>query len=145
MNNQGLDNNACTVDIIDWEQALLEANTAVEKGYHYALVQRISELFLCLAEELPEYLKDDECIEIRLFGEDKELHLIFGDEKRAVRAVDVASENTDENVLIRKYIINSRFLKNGLGDYKNLIVKQYLNVDQDGQVYVGLTRLQDVQ
>lgn len=146
MNNVCSENKAYVIENPAWDQAVREAREAENEGYMYALVQRFSELFICSAKDLQQYLDENECVEIRIFGEDKELHLIYGDEKCAIRVTDRLSENSSEDkVLIRKYLINSNFLKEDLREHKKLVVKQYLDVDQDGQVYIALTRLQDIQ
>ena len=105
--------------------------------YKYALVYRLSEIKLCKTEQLTD-ADFDECTEARLFSADRELHLFETEE--GMCAVEVADDGASECIL-KKYELASRFSKEG----KTLVVKEYLDYDEDGQAVVCLTRLADLE
>lgn len=107
------------------------------ESYKYALVYCLSEVKLCRTEQLKD-ADFEECTEARFFSEDRELHLFETEE--GMCAVEVFDDGVSDFVL-KKYKLASRFSENG----KTLVVKEYLNYDEDGQAVVGLTRLMDLE
>lgn len=122
---------------IDSDITLEEAYKSI-KEYKYALIYMISEIKLCKTEELKEDLKWDECLEARFFSSDKELHIFEIDGER--KAVKVSDTEEDE-IFEKKYLLSDKF--SALG--KTICVKEYLNYDKDGQVFVELTRLNSIE
>lgn len=118
-----------------YKLAEIEVSKALESrtSYDYALVYMISEVILCRIEQV-KGLDFAECIEARFFSKDKELHLFETEE--GMRAVEV-SDDGDSDCIIKKYELAPKFSTAG----KVLVVKEYLDYDEDGQAVVGLTRL----
>ena len=118
-----------------YKLAEIEVSKALESrmSYEYALVYMLSEVILCKTEQLKE-LDFAECTEARFFSKDKELHLFETEE--GMQAVEVSDEGTDD-CMIKKYELAPKFSTAG----KILVVKEYLDYDEDGQAMVGLTRL----
>lgn len=105
--------------------------------YDYALIYMMSELILSKTSDLGE-IDWEECMEARFFSREKELHIF--EEDGEYMAVEI-SDLEEEDVLIQKYQLANKFL--GLGSV--LYVKEYLAYDEDGQTYVGLTRLAGIE
>ena len=102
------------------------------QSYPYALIYEMSDLAFGRTEELPP-IHWDECLEARFFSKDGELH--FFENEDGMKAVLVTDDGDD--VLDRTYRIHQRFQLVGEG----VKVREYLDYDKDGQVYVRLTRL----
>lgn len=105
--------------------------------YEYALVYMLSEVLLCKTSQLEDF-DFGECTEARFFSSDKELHVFETED--GLSAVMVA-DSGEEDCVIRKYELSPRFSDIG----KKLVVQEYLEYDEDGQVMVGLTRLKDLE
>lgn len=121
------------------------------QNYKYALLYRFSDVYLCDACDVK---KDDwqECYEARIFSEDAELHFIFEEDIRAILVEDIASNAASHaaahvnegEILISDYKLNGKYTRN-LKDKKQILrVQQYLKEDEDGQMYIWLTRLKDL-
>lgn len=110
----------------------------IPTGYDYALLYMISRIILCRTESLPP-IDWEECLEARFFSEDRELHIFEGEDGWQEAFV----QDTDEDmILIREYELDrNRFYKIG----KTVLVQEYLNYDDDGQVYVERTRLRGIR
>lgn len=122
---------------IDKDIALEEVYKSI-KDYKYALIYMISEIKLCKTEDLKEDLNWDECLEARFFSSDKELHIFEIDgERKAVKVSDTA----EDEIFEKKYLLSDKFSVLG----KTICVKEYLNYDKDGQVFVELTRLNSIE
>ena len=109
--------------------------------YTYALLYRISDILLCRAQELK---ADDwkECTEARLFRMDAELHLFPGS-RSAVCVSD--KEGAQGSMLDRVYGAGS-LVKRSLGMKEaDIVVRHYLEEDEDGQMTIALTRLVDIR
>lgn len=106
--------------------------------YHWGLFYRPSEVTLCRIADMDTGLISDSQ-EIRLFSETEELH-IFLDQDR--KAVHIKEEDTD-HTLTKAYTLNGKFARST--GKNTLVVRQYLEEDEDGQVYIALTRLVDVR
>ena len=108
-------------------------DTEYRNNYTYALVYGLSEVKLCEMR----FLKDSdlkECREARFFSVDKEFHLFETEEGMA--AVVVTEEDGTDYIL-KKYELAPKFSEAG----NVLLVKEYLDYDEDGQAVVGLTRM----
>ena len=113
-----------------------EAENSI-RMYTYALLYKLSEIILCKTEELQENSLQ-EYTEARFFSKEKELHIFeTEDGKRAV----VVSDENEEDCILKKYEIAQKFSKVG----KTLVVQEYLEYDEDGQAFIALTRLKDIE
>lgn len=121
------------VEDIDLQEAYGRA-----ADYQYALLYMISErIILCNAGSLPE-INWKECQEARFFSEDRELHIFEGEE--GMQAVEVF-DTDGEDIVVKEYELDNRFRTAG----KTVLVKEYLDYDSDGQVFVALTRLKGIR
>lgn len=107
------------------------------KEYEYALLHMISEQRFCRMEELPE-TEWEECIEARFFSEQGELHVFDADGERKAVAVE---DDGDSLVFEKVYRLDGKYRRLG----KHIVVQEYLNYDEDGQLVVELTRLKAVR
>lgn len=107
------------------------------KEYEYVLLYMISEQKFCRIEELPE-TDWEECIEARFFSEQGELHVFDADGQKKAVAVE---DDGDDLVFEKLYRLDGKYRK--LGKY--IVVQEYLNYDEDGQLVVELTRLKAVR
>jgi hypothetical protein len=114
---------------------LSEAQREIVK-YDYALIYLMSDRLLLPVSALPE-LAWDECIDARFFSDDGELH-IFEDDGQ-LSAVQV-SDAGEEDTVVQKYELSKHF--SNLGN--TLLVQEYLEADEDGQMQVKLTRLKGI-
>lgn len=125
-----------------------------EAGYEYALVYMISELRLIPVDQLPS-VDLSECMEARIFGPDAELHLFREeDEMMAVAIRDLGEgelcdekcgKKTDSVVhtyatIDRTHLIRKNCRKEIPGR-SELIIREYIAYDGDGQAYTVRTRL----
>ena len=98
--------------------------------YEYALLYMISEVVLAKTDSIVE-INWAECIEARFFSADKELHFFEADGEMQVAEVS-DGDGQDEVV---------KFQDMG----KTVLVKEYIDYDEDGQANVVLTRLQGIK
>ena len=117
------------LDSIDFKEEL--------QKYKNALIMNISDMLLKRTVDISD-MNLDEVVDARLFSETGELH-IFNDDGK-MRFVRVTDEEDDTSIE-EAYIIGNR--KNVIG--KRILVKKYINFDDDGQAYVYLTRLMGVE
>ena len=121
------------VDHPEMEDAIL----AIGK-YSWGLFYRPSQVTLCRISEVDVQMITGSQ-EIRLFNETEELHLFFD---RDWQAVHVVEDDTD-NTRTAAFALNGQFARST--GKRKLLVRQYLEEDEDGQVYIALTRLVDVR
>jgi hypothetical protein len=76
-------------------------------------------------------------VDARFFSDDGELHIF--EEDGQLKAVQV-SDDGKEDTVVQKYELAKRFSQ--LGD--TLLVQEYLEADEDGQMQVKLTRLKGI-
>ena len=107
------------------------------KEYEYALLYNMSNLILDKTECIEE-LDFSECLEAYLFSSDRMLHIF--EEDGSLKAVELADQDL-ENVNFKYYVLHPRFHKLG----KKLIIQEYLDYDEDGQMFVALTRLKGIE
>ena len=116
-------------------RSYIEAN----RDNGYALIYLISEMHLCRMKELDvDSINWPECLEARLFCENSEVHIFeTEDGRKAVLKEDDGTEDT----FVKKFQMSNKFKE--MGDA--ICVKEYLSYDEDGQVYVALTRLSGIE
>ena len=116
------------------EYPTIEEAKASAGEYQYALLYRISDRILLTAGML--HSEDwQECMEAVLFREDAAVHLLF-EENRAVRI----SDDGEEDILVREYDLDNSILKMLKRSKGTLMIKQYLETDEDGQMMISLSR-----
>lgn len=103
----------------------------------FALIYMISELIFTRVEILSE-INWRECVEARFFSEDKELHFFHIDGEWKIVQV---SDKDEKDTIIKKYELANKFRNLG----KNVLVKEYIAYDKDGQANVTLTRLMGIE
>lgn len=79
----------------------------------------------------------DECTEAYLFNEKEQIH-VWNDGMEH-KAAKLAGEDATDHYIDKKLLLADRF-----GKDKMLIVREYLEPDEDGQVFVAYTRLLSV-
>ena len=102
------------------------------KEYPYILVYEKSRVMLGNPEDIS--INEQDLIEARAFSKNAELHL-FKCEKEWVAVL--TEDDGDAESITRSYQLSNRFSSAG----GEIVVKDYLSADEDGQVYVKLTRL----
>lgn len=107
------------------------------QDYEFALIYMISELKFTKVEDLSE-VNWKECVEARFFSEDKELHFFHADGEWKIVQV---SDKDERDTIIKKYEMANKFRNLG----KNVLVKEYITYDKDGQANVTLTRLMGIE
>ncbi len=111
----------------------IDVNTAKQsiKDYSYALLYMLSEVILAKVEEIGD-IDWSECLEARFFNEKGELRIWRENDKWG------ASVCADEGEYIEsEYALDGRFSNR----WKKLSVRQYIDYDRDGQVYISSTTL----
>lgn len=103
--------------------------------YEFALLGQFDGYKVLKTEEiLPEYW--EKCAEARLFSKDRELHL-FPQEQTAYLAVEETTDEKETVFIDRKY----KFDSNRPEKWNTIVVRQYLQADEDGQNSIFFTRL----
>ena len=109
--------------------------------YKYALVYEFSRITLNDATQVKWDL--DELSEAYLFNKNEQIHVFRSDD--GIRAIyfceDQEDQPKDYGYFDRKYKLDGKFDKNAR---KALIIRDYLEPDEDGQAFVSYTRLYDV-
>lgn len=87
-------------------------------------------------------IKDIDCFEIRAFSGTKEIHLFEteGAETVAIRIMDGEDGNLTADVMEKEYKLSRKF-----APYSKVFIKEYLRYDEDGQIYVAVTRLSGIE
>ena len=117
----------------------VEADEAIQTGskLEYALLYMMSELVFCRGKDINlQEINFDECLEARFFGPEKEVHLFRNDDRWT--AV-VTEDKEDLDHIDRKYRLSKNHQNTGIG--RELIVREYIGYDEDGQAYIEKTRL----
>ena len=104
--------------------------------FDYALIYLMSEIIFEKTSDLKPF-EWEECLEARFFSDNREMHVWAEDTLNAVIVEDV--DDLDQKRI--KYILANQFKHMG----KSIVVKQYLENDDDGQCNVVLTRLCGVE
>lgn len=105
--------------------------------YEYALLYMISGIVLTQTDSLVE-INWTECMEARFFSEDKELHFFEVDGE--MQTIEV-SDGDGQNQVVKEYELAGKFQAIG----KTVLVREYIDYDEDGQASVVLTRLQGIK
>lgn len=113
-----------------------KACTAIPE-YEYALLYMISEIVLAKTDSIVE-INWAECTEARFFSADKELHFFEVDGE--MQAAEV-SDGDGQDEMVKEYELAGKFQDIG----KTVLVKEYIDYDEDGQANVVLTRLQGIK
>ena len=114
-----------------------EAKNAIA-DYKYAYLQMMSEHILDEVSKLAS-IEWDELIEGYIFDDEKQLHIYREDDELV--AVILDDDVEDAHYFDRRYELAGKY--NTLG--KNVIIREYLLADDDGQSYVAFTRLVGVE
>ena len=115
---------------------------AIQAGskMEYVLLYMMSEMIFCKGTEINlEQVDFGECLEARFFGPHKEIHLYRTE--GGWKAV-LTEEVTDLDHIDRKYRLSKKHQNAGLGS--ELVVREYIGYDDDGQAYIVKTRLAGV-
>ena len=113
-----------------------EAKNSISE-YEYALVYMMSEFIFDRVDKISG-INWDECMEAYCFGENGQLHFYKEDDEMSVTEFE---DTEDLKVVERRYSMASAF--KGIG--KNIVIKEYLEADEDGQTYVAYKRLSGVE
>lgn len=111
----------------------IDINTAKQKikDYPYALLYMFSEVLLSETTDLGD-VNWSECIEARFFGENGELR--FWRESGSLVAATLSVQG---ETIISGYALDGRYNSR----WKDVIIKQFLDYDEDGQAYISGTML----
>lgn len=107
-------------------------------AYKFAYLQMISEHILDEVLKL-DSIEWDELIEGYIFNDESQLH-IYRDDDELV-AVIIDDDMEDIHFIDRKYELSKKYQKIG----RNVIIREYLSADDDGQSYVVATRLVGIE
>lgn len=105
-----------------------------EENYAYGLVTEMSRVVLLSGEELKDYMIGEELLEARFFDKEKELHIWREDD--LLKSV-LVTETKEAKPILKEYPLTSAVSPDG----KWICTAQYPAFDEDGQAYIGLTRL----
>ncbi|MDO4340915.1 MAG: hypothetical protein Q4C91_23010 [Eubacteriales bacterium] len=106
--------------------------------YRYALLYMISEVVLTETDMLAE-INWEECKEAYFFDSKGQLHIFEEEEEEKFAAIEFLPDKL--NFVEHKYSLAAKF--GGIG--KAVIVREYLDIDEDGQTYVAYTALYDIR
>lgn len=113
------------------------------EGFDYALIYMISEVILKKIDktDIVESINWEECEEARFFSENKEIH--FFRENGKLQAVKTSDDKNESKMdwMQKKYKLASKFRNLG----RSVLVKEYLEYDEDGQVRIAQTRLMGIE
>ena len=111
---------------------------ALIKAYEYGLMIMISDMKLVAVDglELPDW---DECIEAYFFNEDGQLHIYRNEEEQLIGVVMEEKKDLNYHDVTYALAENKKIFA---GD--KVIVREYLDVDEDGQTFVAYTRLKSI-
>jgi len=117
----------------------ISVEEAVEsaKRYKYALIYEISDMYFGSTEAM-KVLDLSECIEAFFFDETGEIHIYHTED--GIRAMEYIEEA--DNTVIEKLYATNKYRGEGV---QNVIVREYLEADEDGQMCVVFSRLAGVR
>ena len=122
--------------------SLDDAKAQVSK-MEYALVYQISEVIFDRIEQIAEICWE-ECLEGYFFDETMQIHIFTGEDGlQAVCFTEPENmiDNNKEDIIDKDYRLAGKYQKIG----SRITKREYLDYDEDGQVYVAYTRLVDVK
>ena len=107
---------------------IVNRNVSMDKAqeYPFCFVRSVSNVYLGSAEHAQYCV--EEILEARFFDDSKELRM-FRDEDGTLQTLELRREDGDRYIDETYLIDNARF-------GKSLSVRQFLDVDEDGQTYV---------
>lgn len=114
---------------LSFEDAIKTINT-----YDWAIVYQTSEMLFDHVDEIAKKINWDECLGARFFNESAQLH-IFGD-LGSLKAVCMMDDGTNKQEIDRKFELANQFRDKG----KYIIVKEYYDFDEDGQLCMKVIR-----
>lgn len=120
------------------DEAIREINSC-----SYIILYRYDGIELKQAATVTEpEIKDTDCFEIRAFSGTKEIHLFEGEsaETVAIRIMDDEDGDLTADVMEKKYKLSRKY-----APYTKVCIKEYLEYDEDGQMYVAVTRLSGIE
>ena len=117
---------------LDWEAARAEC-----MSYENALVYMISRMLCGKTEQVADKINWEECTEARFFSEQGELH--FFDYEGERKAVRVTEDEKEADCIDKAYGLTGKLKGAAIG--QEVVVREYIEYDEDGQAVVGLTRL----
>lgn len=106
--------------------------------YKYAYLQMMSEHILDEVSKLAS-IAWDELLEGYVFDDEKQLHIYREDDELV--AVIIDDDMGEAHYIDREYELSKKY--DALG--KNVIIREYLLADDDGQSYVAATRLVSIE
>lgn len=117
----------------------VEINDALKKAteYEHNLVRQISSVRI---DAPMEQIIWEEVEEAFFFDEKQELHIYRSGEE--LIAVEAAEEEPAQHIVKKCYEINKSLFSDS--EKKKIVVKEYLDFDEDGQCFVGYTRLSGI-
>ncbi len=122
--------------MVDIEYLNLEQAKTLSKNYNFGLVYMLSELKV-FKNSIPN-VDWEQVIEARFFDENSEIHIFnYNDEMKAV----LVKDTNNNDFILTKY----ELAKNFKNIANTLVVKQYLDYDEDGQAFIKLTRLESLE
>lgn len=113
----------------------IEEAKIIISEYKYAYLQMMSEHILDEVSKLGS-IDWEELIEGYVFDNEKQLHF-YRDDGDELVAVIIDDDMDDAHIIDRKYKLSEKYKEFG----KNVIIREYLLPDEDGQSYVVATRL----
>ena len=106
--------------------------------YPFALLYYLSEVKLTECAKLAGNIDFSQLLEARFFGEQGELHIFRNEEQ--LRAVEV-KEIGETDYIEKRETLGKNFQK--AGSY--LLIRKYVDYDDDGQAVIVLTRLRSIE
>lgn len=106
--------------------------------YNYALIYQMSEVIFDKVENIPTILWD-EIVEAYFFNEKGQLH-IYNDGCE-LKAVEFDESSCDMKKVEKIFDISRKFAKIG----SRIKIVEYLDNDEDGQIFVAYTRMATVE
>ena len=117
---------------VSTERSELENKAA---QYPYVIAHMYSDI--CCGEQVHDQINWDELVELRAFGEQGELHVY--EQNGSLKAIEILeTEDSREDTVVKYYPVRKAVCN--MGKHTVLVVKEYLEPDEDGQAVVVYTR-----
>lgn len=118
--------------LLSLEDAKIHAQTL-----SYGLVYQFNRILIGSVEQVKDKIQWDECLEARFFSEKEEVHFF---ERNGIFAAVSISDETEETTCTRTKNVKLKPLFATSG-WNEMVIKEYIAFDEDGQAYIELTRL----
>lgn len=117
--------------LLDCDIKELTQNVAQLKrdGIEFALIYQYDSLSYCEIEELD--INWNTLIEARLFGEEKEIHIIR--EAEGFKSIELCEEREAE-------CLSATYLLQKSSGFSKMTIKKHIEYDDDGQAYIRYVR-----